>query len=121
MSSTPLYTATVNLGTLTMAAANTISDVFTAGASGSLTESIRIKANDSSSAYKISVYVGYTPSGPVNFLAKEIPVTAIIVDSVTPSFEYEIPFKMILPTGWKVRVSSPKAESITVIVNGGDF
>ncbi len=121
MSSTPAYASTANLGFNTIASANVSTTVFTAGASGSITETIRVKCNDSSSHYKLQVYVGYNPSGFFGVLATEIEIKPVIVDDVTPSYEIELPLKLSLPTTYLIKVVSPKAESVNVIISGADF
>ena len=127
MASDPIFTATPKIGKAALSVANagrdgtgTIVAGFTAGASGSRAERAMIKATGTTTAGMIRIFLH---DGASSMLLKEIPVTAITPNAITPSFEYGVDFAggIVLPSGWSLRFSTEKAEAFAVTVFGGDF
>jgi hypothetical protein len=101
----------------------TITGVFTAGANGSKIERVAIKATGTTTAGMVRLW---TRIGSVNFLLKEIDVTAITPSGTVKSFESEIDFSLpdqtlLLAAGNELRASTHNAESFNVFAFGGDF
>lgn len=125
----PVFTDTPNFGRVSIAAANagrdgtgTVGTAFTAGLKGSRVHRIRINAIVTTTTGLIRIFIH---DGAAYFLYKEIIVTAVTPSATTPAFSsvLELPGELALqlPTGFTIRVSTEKAETFHVFVEGGDF
>jgi len=127
MSAVPNYAATPNLGTATIVTANvmrdgsgTLATVFTAGANGSMVSRLNIIARGNTTAGMIRYFIH---NGTSAFLWKEVPVSAVTPSATTSTFNNSTPIvaPLYLPTGYSVRVSTEKAESFNIVIEGGDL
>jgi len=132
MSAVAQYAATPNFGIVNIATANTNKDgtgtigtVLTAGASGSRIDGVNIKAQATTTAGTIRLFVH---NGTTAFLLTEIPVLAQTSSATSNSWEWQGNtntltniFPIILQTGFSLRASTNNAESFNVMANGGNF
>lgn len=129
MAAAPVYAATprCGVGQLTVANTNrdgtgTIVTVFTAGSGGSRIDTIVATFRVTNTTGSI---VYYLFDGTTYYNLPESQVTpATTVSTTQPglSLVYAIPGGfLILPSGWSLRASATKAESVTVVAIGGDF
>lgn len=131
MASTPQYAATpkVGLGQVSVANTNrdgtgTIATIFTAGASGSRIDQIRVHSVAATTAGMIRLFIH---DGTNAHLWKEILVSAITPGASTPAWaatlavptDLELP--LVLPAGYSLRAATDNAETFNVICVGGDF
>lgn len=124
MATSPNYAATPNTPAVTISTANanrdgtgTIATVFTAGASGSRIEDITLKAQGTTTAGMIRIFLH---DGTTARLWREIQVPAITPSATAPSWELRFPVYLFLQSGHSLRASTEKAESFTVVANGGN-
>lgn len=98
----------------------TLVDIVTAGTKGTLIELIRVVAIVTTTAGMIRLFLF---DGVNNRLYAEVLVTAIVPSATVAAFSAElIPTKpLVLPTGWKLKASTEKAEAMNVIATGGDY
>lgn len=95
--------------------------IFSAGASGSKVEEIKVKARGTTTAGMVRIYL-WDGSGTDGHLFEEVPVTAITPSATVETFEASITFdNLFIPTGWSVTASTHNAETFGVLVFGGDF
>jgi hypothetical protein len=132
MASNPSYAATPKCGLGQVSIANTarggtgtIATVFTAGANGSRIDAINIKAEGTTTAGMIRLFIH---DGTNARLLTEIPVTAVMSSATLPSWEAQLNtnsmsqvLPIILPTNYSLRASTNNAETFNVIAFGGDF
>lgn len=119
-------TAVINVAntTLTGGTLNTnIWSAFTAGSSatfrGARIDSLTIKAQGTTTMGMIRIYIFDT----TNYrLFKEIPVPAIVQTGTEKAYQYKLDMGgFSLNAGWEIRVSTEKAETFSVIVEGNDW
>lgn len=126
MASAPAFAATPRCAVATVSTANTgrdgsgtIATVFTAGASGSRIDEVRIKATVTTTAGMVRLFIH---DGTAANLLTEQPIAAVTVAASVVAEEYVLTFSnLFLPTGYSLRASTEKAESMRVIAFGGDF
>lgn len=126
MAAAPAFAATPKcaVGALSVANANrdgtgTVVTVFTAGASGSKIEEVRITPAATTTAGMVRLYLY---SGTVYYLLSEhIIAAATLSPSVATTVTTITYDSLILPSGWSLRASTEKAEAINVHAFGGDF
>lgn len=130
MATTPSFAATPRVDAIAIATANTARDgtgtigtAFTAGASGSRIERIRIQATVTTTAGVVRLFLH---DGSTYFLLKEILVTAITPSTTVAAFSAEVDSSVLsqltlLESGWSLRASTHNAENFNVFTFGGDF
>jgi len=125
MAANPIFVGSVRTETAQIATANanrdgsgTVGTVFTAGASGSKIVTITIKAQVTTTAGMIRLFLY---DGANYYLWNEVIVTAIVVAASTQSFYASISPDLILESGWSLRASTQNAETFNVIAQGGDY
>lgn len=127
MAADPIFAATPRNGMGQIATANTNRDgtgtvgtIFTAGSSGSIITAITVKAQVTTTAGMVRLFVH---DGTNYRLWREVIVTAITVGASTPAFEeHIIDFGgLLLPNGYSLRASTHNAETFSIICQGGDF
>jgi hypothetical protein len=131
MATEPQFASTPNYGTGSITAANTARDgtgsnivtCFTAGASGSKVNEIRLKATGQTAAGFVTLFV----HDGTNFrILTEIAVTAITPSTTVASYE-STPIRfpdLDLPTGFTIRAGItvvPVSGTMMVHVEGGNF
>lgn len=122
----PIFTQVANLGLIKIATINTGRDgsgtlgtVVTAGAAGTKITSIIIKAEVTTTAGMVRLFI--TLAG-TTYIFMEIPITAITVAANTPSFYYRLEFAdMVLPNGAVLKAGTEKGESFVITAFGADF
>jgi hypothetical protein len=123
----PIFTLTPRADTANFSAANTARDgsgvlntVASAGANGTLINSVRVNAQSTTTAGMVRLFVH---NGTTGFLWHEIPVTAITPGVNVAAFEAEyVPqFPLCIPSGYALKATTHNAESFNVSINGGDF
>lgn len=127
MATDPSFATTPRNGAGQISTANTNRDgtgtvgtIFTAGSSGSIITVITVKAQVSTTAGMVRLFV----HDGTNFrLWREIVVTAITVGASTACFEEHIVDfgGLLLPSGYSLRASTHIGEAFNVIAQGGDF
>jgi hypothetical protein len=131
MASTPSYaSAAPRVAVGVISTANTARDgtgtgpataIFSAGASGSKVEEIRVKARGTTTAGMVRIYL-WDGSGTDAHLHDEVPVSAITPSATVETFEAVLTYdNLVIPTGWSVTASTHNAETFGVSVFGGDF
>lgn len=130
MASAPSFAATPRVDAVAIATANTnrdgtgtIGTVFTAGASGSRIERVRIQASVTTTAGVVRLFLH---DGSAYFLIKEVLVTAITPSTTVAAYSADVDFSdlsqlIILESGWSLRASTHNAENFNVAAFGGDF
>lgn len=95
--------------------------IFTAGASGSKIEEIKVKARGTTTAGMVRIYL-WDGSGTDGHLVEEVPVTAITPSATVETFEATLTYdNLFIPTGWSVTASTHAAETFGILIFGGDF
>jgi hypothetical protein len=95
--------------------------IFSAGASGSKIEEIRVKATSTTTAGMVRLYL-YDGSGTDGTMFDEVPVTAITPSATVETFEAVMTYdNLVIPTGWSITASTHNAEAFRVMVFGADF
>lgn len=131
MASTPSYASVLpRVAVGVISTANTNRDgtgtgpataIFSAGASGSKVEEIKVKARGTTTAGMVRIYV-WDGSGTDAHLLDEVPVSAITPSATVETFEATLTYdNLLLPTGWSVTASTHAAESFGILIFGGDF
>lgn len=131
MASTPSYaSASPRVAVGVISTANTNRDgtgtgpataIFSAGASGSKVEEIRVKARGTTTAGMVRLYL-YDGSGTDGHLFEEVPVTAITPSATVETFEATVTYdNLVIQSGWSITASTHAAESFGVEIFGGDF
>ncbi len=126
MAAAPAFAATPRAacGALSTANANrdgtgTIETVFTAGASGSKIEEVRITPAATTTAGMVRLYLydgsTYHLLSEHSIAAKTLSATS---GATTTTLAYD---NLLLPSGWSLRASTEKAEAIKVFAFGGNF
>lgn len=132
MATTPAYAATPKNGMAVISVANTgrdgtgtIGTIFSAGASGSRIDKIIIKAQGTTTAGMVRLFIH---DGSNARLIDEVLVQAITPSATVQSFQVvlaanqiTVELPIILPNGYSLRASTHNAESFNVIAMGGDF
>lgn len=127
MATAPAYAATPRHAVGALAAANTNRDgtgtivtVFTAGANGSRVDKLRINAKSSTTAGVIRIFIH---DGTNYALWKEVLVTAATPSTSVETFswEQELTYPILLPSGYSIRASTHNAETFSLFIIGGDF
>lgn len=130
MATTPQYAGTAGSeGAAVAATANTnrdgtgtVTTIFTAGASGSRVERLKLKATGTTTAGMLRVFLH---NGTAFFLHEEVPVTAITPSATVETWEGELVYgdtsPLILPASWTIRVSTHNAEGFHATTIAGDF
>lgn len=130
MATAPAFAATPRCAVGQVATANTnrdgtgtVATIFTAGASGSRIERVRIVAAVATTAGVVRLFI----HDGTNFrLFDEVLVSAITPSTSVAVFEADVDFSsasgvLLLPTGYSIRASTHNAETFNVFVIGGDF
>lgn len=130
MATAPAFAATPRCAIVQATAANTnrdgtgtIATLFTAGASGSRAERVRISAAGTTTAGVVRIYVH---DGSNARLIREVLVPAITPSTTIEAFSADVDFSgpdqvLVLPTGYSLRVSTHNAETFNCFCFGGDF
>lgn len=129
MAASPIFIGSIRTEVATISAANTNRDgtgtivtIFTAGGSGSAIFRIRCKASATTTAGMIRIF---RHNGTSNFLAREVPVTAITPSATVGTWESELIFNVnemiMLPANHSIRVATHNAESFNIEIEGGDY
>ncbi len=130
MATAPAFAATPRCAIVQATAANTARDgsgtiatLFTAGASGSRIERVRISAAGTTTAGVVRLFIH---DGSNARLFKEILVTAITPSTTIAVFESEVDLSaasgiLVLPTGYSLRVATHNAETFNCFAIGGDY
>jgi hypothetical protein len=127
MAADPIFAATPRNGVGQISTANTNRDgtgtvgtIFTAGSSGSIITVITVKAQVTTTAGMVRLFVY---DGTNYRLWREVPVSAITVSASQPAFEEHIVDfgGLLLPSGYSLRASTHNAETFNIICQGGDF
>lgn len=128
----PLFLLTPVIGMVKIATANTARDgsgtmstIVTGGTNGTTVTTLQVKAEVTTTAGVIRVYVSNTTAANTTantFLLKEIVVTAVTASGTAASFDSTLTFDDLkIPSGSTLRVSTDKAESFSVTARGGDY
>lgn len=132
MASTPSYASVsprVAVGVISTANTNRdgtgtgpATAIFSAGASGSKVEEIRVKARGTTTAGMVRIFL-WDGSGTDGHLLEEVPVAAVTPSATVETWEsgaltYD---NLVIPTGWSVTASTHNAETFGVMVFGSDF
>lgn len=98
----------------------TLATIFTAGATGSRVDDIKIQATGTTTAGVVRLFLH---DGTNARLFAEILVTAVTPSTTVEAFSAVLLNQaIILPNGWSLRASTNNAETFNVIVNrAGDF
>lgn len=130
MATAPAFAATPRCAIVQAVTANTARDgtgtiatLFTAGASGSRIERVRIKATGTTTAGVVRLFIH---DGSNARLFREVLVTAITPSTTVEAFSSELDFSgpdqiLVLPTGYSLRVATNNAETFNCHAFGGDF
>jgi hypothetical protein len=130
MATAPAFAATPRCAIVQATAANTnrdgtgtIATLFTAGASGSRVERVRIQAAGTTTAGVVRLFIH---DGTNARLLREVLVTAITPSTTVEAFSADVDFSgpdqvLVLPTGYSLRVSTHNAETFNCFAFGGDF
>jgi hypothetical protein len=128
MATAAQYAATPRAAVAVVSAANTNRDgttgtyvtVFTAGASGSRIDDIRITAAGTVTAGVVRLFVH---DGTTGRLWQEVMVTATTPSTTVQTFNTALFNQaLVLPTGWSLRASTHNAETFHIVVTrAGDF
>jgi hypothetical protein len=136
MAANASFAATPRFGLANVVVANpnrdgtgTLVDVFIAGASGSRVDKVGFQAAATTTAGMIRWFLN---DGTNTRLILEQAVSAVTGSATLPETLGSSPalelangvsgvFPMILPSGWRIKASTEKAESINVWAQGGDF
>jgi hypothetical protein len=130
MATAPAFAATPRCAIVQATAANTnrdgtgtIATLFTAGASGSRVERVRIQAAGTTTAGVVRLCIH---DGTNARLLREVLVTAITPSTTVEAFSADVDFSgpdqvLVLPTGYSLRVSTHNAETFNCFAFGGDF
>jgi hypothetical protein len=127
MASAPAFAATGRLAVVQVTTANTARDgsgtpvtVFTAGASGSLLEKVRVCSTGTVTAGVVRLFVH---DGTNARLLKELMVTATTPSTSVEAFsvEYTPPGgALFLPSGYSLRATTHNTETFNVFAQGAD-
>jgi hypothetical protein len=102
----------------------TIVTVFSAGASGSRIDQVRIHAVGTTTAGMIRLFIH---DGTNARLWKEVPVVAVTPSSTQPAWasnvssQVDLELPLVIPNGYSLRAATNNAETFNVIALGGDF
>jgi hypothetical protein len=116
-----------SLPPITVSAANTardgtgtIVDLITAGAQGTMVELIRAQAVGTTTVGVLRVFIH---NGVSYNLYKEILVTAIVPSTSVEAFSAELTFTkpLVLPSGYKIGISTHNAEAFRVFAHAGNY
>jgi hypothetical protein len=127
MATAAQYAATPRAAVAVVSAANTARDgtgtlvtVFTAGASGSRIDDIRVTAAGTVTAGVVRLFVH---DGTNARLWQEVMVTATTPSTTVQTFNTTLYNQaLILPNGWSLRASTNNAETFHIVVTrAGDF
>lgn len=95
--------------------------IFSAGASGSKIEAIRVKARGNTTAGMVRIYL-YDGSGSDGHLYDEFPISAVTVSATVEAFESEVTYSNLwIQSGWSITASTHNAETFGVEIFGADF
>jgi hypothetical protein len=129
-SQNPVFAAALNCGAVSISTANvardgtgTMGTLITAGANGTLVQTLRVLAVGTTTAGMVRVFVH---NGTSAFLYEEIPVTAITPSGTVQAFAADSAkitpaTPLLLPSGWSLRVSTNNAETFHVTGQAGDL
>ncbi len=118
------YTANTGMQTVSTANPNldgtgTISNAIITGASsGTLIKTVTIKAQVSTTQGVVRLFVY---DGTNTKLLTEVEIPAVTKAANDPSYETTIPLNYSLKSGWSLKASTEKAESMNVIAEGLDW
>lgn len=115
--------AIVNTANTARDGTGTIATVFTAGASGSRLDRVRIQATGTTTAGVVRLFLH---DGTNARLFREILVTAVTPSTTVEAWSAEVDLAQAgtpiqLPTGWSLRAATNNAESFNVFAIGGDY
>lgn len=130
MATAPAFAATPRLAIGQVSAANTARDgsgtiatIFTAGASGSRIERVRVVGTGTTTAGAVRLFIH---DGTNARLLDEVMVTAITPSVSVEVYSADVDFSspslvLVLPTGYSLRASTHIAETFNVFVVAGDY
>lgn len=125
MASAPVYAATPRCSAVTISTAasnnrtgTSSSTVFTAGSNGSRIEEVRMKAQGTTTAGTVRLYIH---NGTSFFIISETAYPSVSVSSSTASAEYTVSFSnLVLPSGYSLRANI-ESGTWDIVAFGGDF
>lgn len=125
MASAPIYAATPRCSAVSISTAATnnrtgtsAQTVFAAGANGSRIEEVRMKAQGTTTAGTVRLYVH---NGTTFYILAEQAFIANTASASNPSQEYTLQFSnLILPSGYSLRANI-ESGTWDIIAFGGDF
>ncbi|MEO5642030.1 MAG: hypothetical protein ABIQ40_08485 [Bacteroidia bacterium] len=117
------YTANTGCATISTANTNldgtgTLGTVLTAASNGTLIKSVTIKAQVSTTAGMVRLFVS---GGGATELIAEIEVPAVTKSATDPSFENYMEINYALKSGYILKASTVNAEAMNVIAEGLDW
>lgn len=114
-----------NMGIVTISTANpnldgtgTVTTVLTGGLDGTVVNRILIKATQSTTQGMIRLFIN---NGTFTSLIDEIPVPACTISATVNAFQYAYNKEINLKNGYRLMVSTEKAENFNVLANGRDW
>jgi hypothetical protein len=125
VSNVPLFTQTIQSNSVSTTLANTSRTAptngvtcYTAGASGSLVNTLLIKWNTTSAAGLIFLF---TYDGSTYRLFGEYPTTIAAVSSTVPGLTLQVSLNWLLKSGSSFYVTNYLAEGVSYHCNGSDY
>lgn len=126
MATAPAFAATPKIGAVKISTANTNHDgtgtvgtVLTAGASGTKVTRVVIHGQTTTTAGMVRLFIH---DGSNYTLLDEIPILAITVAATQKGHHTEVAYAdMVLPTGYSLRASTEKGETLVVTAFGADL
>lgn len=112
--------ANISTENTSLTGSGAIVTVISAGGNGTLIKSILVKAVNSTTQGMIRLFVCSIDPEIVT-LYKEVPIPAITVTSVEPSFEIHFDEYFKLNPGFTIKASTQKSESFNIIAEGLDW
>lgn len=120
MNNLAVFTKTPNIGWANLLAANantamdgtgTVSTVFTAGADGSMVNSIKVKSGTTTATSAVGILRIWINNGNTNAtdtnntLIAEYPLTTVTASATASTLNFEFPLNVQLPAGYKINVT----------------
>lgn len=109
---------TANTANSALDGSGTIVSVFAGGTNGSYARNMEIKALTNTTAGMVRVF---TNQSGVYHLFKEVTVSAITKSATVSSFSSTLNLNISIPNGCNLGVSTEKAETFQITVDGGDY
>jgi len=110
--------ARINTANANLDGTGTIADIYTAGTSGALIYHIQVKAEVTTTAGMIRLYI---KKAGTYYIFDELIVTAITKSATVPSFVQTAPYNIKIEAGDIISASTEKAEMFSITVFGGEY